>query len=122
MNEPCNEKNNENRIRSHEIKVRTTDYEYMLIQKRKEESGANSLNEYILKAAIDCYIINVDYSDFKQLIFEINKIGVNINQIAHKVNSTNQIYQTDMDELQDNMKLIWKLIRAKLQQILHQIP
>lgn len=122
MSEPGNEKNSENRIRSHEIKVRATDYEYMLIKKRKEESGADSLNEYILKAAIDGYIINVDYSDFKQLIFEINKIGVNINQIAHKVNSTNQVYQTDMDELQDNMKLIWKLIRAKLQQILHQIP
>lgn len=122
MNEPGNEKNSENRIRSHEIKIRATDYEYMLIKERKEESGADSLNEYILKAAIDGYIINVDYSDFKQLIFELNKIGVNINQIAHKVNSTNQVYQTDMDELQDNMKLIWKLIRAKLQQILHQIP
>lgn len=122
MNEPGNEKNSENRIRSHEIKIRATDYEYMLIKERKEKSGADSLNEYILKAAIDGYIINVDYSDFKQLIFELNKIGVNINQIAHKVNSTNQVYQTDMDELQDNMKLIWKLIRAKLQQILHQIP
>jgi len=122
MNEVSDERNSENRIRSHEIKVRVTDYEYMLIKKRKEESGAYSLNEYILKTAIDGYIINVDYSDFKQLIYEINKIGTNINQIAHKVNSENQIYKTDMDELKDYLELIWKLIRAKLHQILHQIP
>ena len=122
MNELCNEKNGENRIRSHEIKIRATEYEYMLIRQRMKESDANSLNQYMLKTAIDGYIINVDYSDFKQLIYEVNKIGTNINQIAHKVNSENQIYKTDIDELQDSLELIWKLIRAKLHQILHQIP
>lgn len=112
------DKNCENRLRSHEMKIRTTDYEYMLIKERMKESGAYSLNQYILKAAIDGYIINVDYSDLKQLIYEVNKIGTNINQIAHKVNSENQIYKTDMDELKDYLEQIWKLIRLKL----HQVP
>lgn len=108
----------ENRFRDKVIKVRATDYEYMLIRERMKASGANSLQQYILKSAIDGYIINVDYADFKQLIYEINKIGTNINQIAHKVNSENQVYKTEMDELQDELSLIWKLIRAKL----HQMP
>lgn len=106
------------RFRDKEIKVRATEYEYRLIRERMKQSGANSLNQYMLKSAIDGYIINVDYSDFKQLIFEINKIGTNINQIAHKVNSENQIYKTEIDELQDELALMWKLIRAKL----HQMP
>lgn len=108
----------ENRFRDREIKVRATSYEYMLIKERMKASGVNSLNQYMLKAAIDGYIINVDYSDFKQLIYEINKIGTNINQIAHKVNSENQVFKPEMDELQDELALMWKLIRAKL----HQIP
>lgn len=110
--------NNENRFRSREIKFRVTDSEYMLIKERMKASDASSMNQYILKAAIDGYIINVDYSDFKKLIYEINKIGTNINQIAHKVNSQNQIYKTDIDELKDKMELIWKLIRTKLRQML----
>lgn len=106
-----------NRFRDKEIKVRATGYEYMLIKERMKQSGANSMNQYMLKSAIDGYIINVDYADFKQLIYEINKIGTNINQIAHKVNSENQIYKTEIDELQDEMTLMWKLIRSKLHQM-----
>lgn len=106
------------RFRDREIKVRATSYEYMLIKERMKASGLYSLNQYMLKAAIDGYIINVDYSDFKQLIYEINKIGTNINQIAHKINSENQVFKPEIDELQDEIALMWKLIRAKL----HQIP
>lgn len=40
---------------------------------------------YLRKMAIDGYIIQVDHTDIKAMTAEIQKIGVNINQIAKRV-------------------------------------
>jgi SepF-like predicted cell division protein (DUF552 family) len=38
--------------------------------------------------AIDGYIIVADHTDLKAVAFEMQKIGVNINQIAKRINTT----------------------------------
>lgn len=105
------------RVRDKQMSIRVTEYERQLIQDRVEKSGATSLTEYILDTALDGYIINVDYSDIKALAYEINKIGTNINQIAHRVNSNDAVFQRDIKELQDKVDLIWKMLRAKFNQL-----
>ena len=47
---------------------------------------------YFRKIAIDRYIIQTDHSDIKAMIAEIQKIGVNIKQIAKRVNATGSVY------------------------------
>jgi len=59
----------------------------------------NNMAAYLRKIAIDGYIVQVDHSDIKAMTAEIQKIGVNINQIARRVNSTGSVYQEDIDEL-----------------------
>ena len=51
-----------------------------------KESGLNSFREFAVKVLTDGYIVNVDSSELHSYTYEINKIGVNINQIAHKIN------------------------------------
>lgn len=106
-----------NRLRDRQINIRVTDHEYQLIQQRMKESGASSLQQYIIDAATNGFLINVDYSDLKSLAYEINKIGTNINQIAHKVNSENTVYKSEIEDIQDYIIMIWKLIRAKFYQL-----
>ena len=106
------------RVRDKQMSIRVTEYERQMIQDRVEKSGATSLTEYLLDTALDGYIINVDYSDIKSLTYEINKIGTNINQIAHRVNSSNDaVSQRDIKEVQDKVDLIWKMLRAKFNQL-----
>lgn len=105
------------RVRDKQMNIRVTEYERQLIQDRVEKSGATSLTEYLLDTALDGYIISVDYSDIKELAYEINKIGTNINQIAHRVNSNDAVSQRDIKELQDKVELIWKMLRAKFNQM-----
>ncbi|MCM1234972.1 MAG: MobC family plasmid mobilization relaxosome protein [Ruminococcus flavefaciens] len=105
------------RFRDKQLSIRITEYEYQLIQKRKECSGASSLREYIVDAATNGYLIKVDYSDIKRLAYEINRIGNNINQIAHKINSENLVYKAEIEEIQEDINMIWKMIRAKFYQI-----
>lgn len=105
------------RLRDKQMNIRVTEYERQLIQDRVEKSGATSLTEYLLDTALDGYIINVDYADIKALAYEINKIGTNINQIAHRVNSNDAVSQRDIKEVQDKVDQIWKILRAKFYQM-----
>lgn len=105
------------RVRDKQMNIRVTEYERQLIQDRVEKSGAASLTEYLLNTALDGYVINVDYSEIKSLAYEINKIGTNVNQIAHRVNSNDAVSRRDIKEVQDKVDQIWKMLRAKFYQL-----
>ena len=65
------------------------------------------------KMLIDGYIIVVDYTEQKKLAAEINKIGVNINTVCRRINSTGRFYQDDIDELKEKMDAVWQLLKSK---------
>lgn len=105
------------RVRDRDIHIMVTEYEDKLIRQRMKASGKGTLREYLVDMGINGYVINVDYSEMKNLVYEINKIGTNINQIAYKANSTNHISQIDIDELKDKVDSIWQLLRSKFFQL-----
>lgn len=105
-----------NRRRDLQVNFRVTLAEKQMIKDRIRKSGCPETGEYLRRMAIDGYIFHLDNSDLKQLIYEVNKIGVNINQIAHKINKENEVYQTDMDEIKEKMDMIWRLLRQSILQ------
>ena len=50
------------------------------------------IRDSLRKMAIDGYIVNTDTTPLKKQYEEMHKIGVNINQIAKKVNTTGDLY------------------------------
>ena len=64
--------------------------------------------------AIDGLIIYTDLSEFKEFQKELQAIGRNINQIAKRVNSTSNIYETDIAEIKERLDEIWQLQRRIL--------
>ena len=42
----------------------------------------------------------------------MHKIGVNINQIAKKVNTNGDLYPEEMKELKGMVKEIWRILRS----------
>lgn len=110
-------KENGFRLRDRQLNIRVTDYEYKLIQERMKASGSATLREFLVDAATNGFLINVDYSDIKDLAYEINRIGNNINQIAHKINSEGIVYRKQIEDVQEDVDMIWKLLRAKFYQI-----
>lgn len=109
--------NEQYRLRDKQLNIRVTEYEYELIKRRMKESGSASLREFVIDAATNGFLINVDYSDIKELSYEINRIGNNINQIAHRINSEKVIYKKEIEEVQHYVDMIWKMLRAKFYQI-----
>jgi len=102
------------RKRDIQVKFFITEQERETIQEKMKLLGTNNLSAYLRKMAIDGYMIQIDYADVKAQTAEIQKIGVNINQIARRVNATGSIYQQDITEIKGALAEIWRLQRLNL--------
>ena len=100
------------RKRNKEIHFYVTDEERKLIRRKMIESKTKNMGAYLRKMAIDGYIVNTDTTPLKKQYEEMHKIGVNINQIAKKVNSTGDLYPEEMKELKEMMKELWRILRS----------
>ena len=88
------------RKRTVQIKFRVTEEERALIEQKMKLVPTRNMEAYLRKMAIDGYIIQIDHADIKAMTAEIEKIGVNINQIARRVNATGgSVYQEDIEEI-----------------------
>ena len=103
-----------NRKRNVQIKFRVTKEERSLIEEKMKQVPTSNMEAYLQKMAIDGYIIQVDYSDIRKMTAELQKIGVNINQIAKRANATGNVYQEDIEEIKGALKEIWRLQRLSL--------
>ena len=70
------------------------------------------MGAYLRKMAIDGYIVNTDTTPLKKQYEEMHKIGVNINQITKKVNSTGDLYSEEMQELKEMVKKFLCILRS----------
>lgn len=106
----------ENRKRNVQIIIRVTEEERALIEEKMQQIPTLNLSAYARKILIDGYIITLDLQEVKGHTAQLQKIGVNINQIAKRINETGRIYADDMDEIKLAMEEIWRLERRLLLQ------
>ena len=102
------------RKRTVQIKFRVTEEERALIEEKMKLVPTRNMEAYLRKMAIDGHIIQIDHSDIKAMTAEIQKIGVNINQIARRVNATGSVYEHDIAEIKGALAEIWRLQRLNL--------
>lgn len=106
----------ENRKRNVQIIVRVTEEERALIEEKMQQIPTVNLSAYARKMLIDGYIIMLDLQEIKEHTAQLQKIGVNINQIAKRINETGRIFSDDMDEIKRVMEEVWRLERRLLLQ------
>ena len=106
----------ENRKRNVQIIIRVTEEERSLIEEKMRQIPTLNLSVYARKILIDGYIITLDLQEVKGHTAQLQKIGVNINQIAKRINETGRIYADDMNEIKRAMEEVWRLERRLLLQ------
>ena len=105
---------NRNRLRPKQIKFFVNDKEYELIRKKMAQMGTDNMSAYIRKMIIDSYVINLDMPELRELTLKMKSISNSENQIAKRVNSTGNIYETDIEEIKKNQEEIYEGIRKIL--------
>lgn len=73
-----------NRKRKFVLRVPVTPEERALIQQKMAQLGTKNFSAYARKMLIDGYIVHIDTGPVRAQTAELQKIGVNINQIARR--------------------------------------
>ena len=84
------------------VSVRFPKNEHEQLLKRVDDAGFSTINSYIRKMALNGYIIKLDLDPILEPVKLIRNIASNVNQIAVRVNSTDNIYAEDVAELKEN--------------------
>ena len=110
--------NTNNLKRTVQLIVRVTPEEKaFILEKKMPLMRTKNFTTYARKMLIDGYVINIDLSKYHELAGEVNKIGVNINQIAHAVNAAGNISAGNITQLQELMNEIWQLLKSSLSEV-----
>lgn len=99
--------NREKRKRMIQKKIRLTEEEARFISTKVAESGMTNFNAFARIMLIMGEVKILNFEELRELRKEINRIGVNINQVAKKVNEDDQASLTELSqilELQKHLK------------------
>ena len=99
------------------LKFYVSEEEKAFIFEKMNAAKIKNLSAYLRKAAIDGKIEIHDYSELKNLNHNIHKIGVNINQIAKRINETKTVYKSDMEDIQRKVKEVWNILKFILSKV-----
>ena len=103
-----------NRKRNIVLRVPVTAEEQGQIRAKMALVPTKNFSAYARKMLIDGYIVNIDHSDIKAQTAELQKIGVNVNQIAKRINATGTVYAQDVEDIKGALAEIWQLQRYTL--------
>lgn len=79
-----------------------------------ELSKRKSISDYIRTLILYGFVNDVDYSYLRQYNGTLGKISGSLNQIAKRVNSTENVYEEDMKEVKGIMDEVWRTQKAML--------
>ena len=97
-----------NRTRTNRNEFHLNDDEQYILDEKFKLSGMKSKSAFLRKLILYGYVYEVDYSYLRNYNTELGRISSSLNQIAKRINSTNHIYQEDMDEVKELMNEVWR--------------
>ena len=100
-----------NRTRKIVLRVPVTPEERELIRQKMALLHTRNFSAYARKMLIDGYVVHIDTTDIRAQTAELQKIGVNINQIARRLNSMEPLYTQDVADIKGALAQIWQLQR-----------
>ena len=103
-----------NRTRTKRNEFYLTEEEQIIFDEKFKLSKMKSKSAYLRKLILYGFVYDVDYSYLRKYNEELGRISSNLNQISKRINSTEHIYQEDMDEVKELMKQIWHTHKSML--------
>lgn len=107
-----------NRARKKLLIVYVNEKEYNAIQLKMKQFGTECFSVYARKMLIDGKVINIsNMTKFNNLIYEINKIGVNINQLTKLANENKNISKSMVNSICKKQEELKEIVNERLEKI-----
>ncbi len=100
--------------------IRLTESEANMLEKRFDLSGMTSISAYLRQQVVNGIYLEYDHEELKKIRQSVMNVANNVNQIAHRVNSTSRIYKQELFELQEGVAMLWQqlgYIQSELQKL-----
>jgi SepF-like predicted cell division protein (DUF552 family) len=89
------------------LKLRVSEEEHQHILKKMRLSSLKNIQNYLLKMAVDGYILNADLSLLEEIMRLLAINSNNINQMARKINSGLSVYRQDVEDIKRRNDQLW---------------
>ena len=106
-----------NRNRPIQVKFRVTPEERAMIDRRMAQAETINMAAYLRKMAIDGYVVKLDLPELRDMISLLRRTSNNFNQIARRVNSTNRVYENDIQEMKTMLERLWEANNSVLEKL-----
>jgi len=87
---------------------RVTEEEKQWIYERMEQANITSLRAYLLKMAVNGWVINLDLTEVSECSRLLRTVSNNVNQIAKFANTMGAVYASDMEKIQSQLEAVWQ--------------
>ena len=104
----------EKRRRNIEMKVRFKPEEYSQVRKAMEQMGTKNFQYYAKNQLVQGKLVQIDFSELKNLRVAVNRIGGNINQIAKYANENQNIASEELAQVLGLLSEIKEMVTMKL--------
>ena len=96
--------------RNNRLFLDLSDEELEIFNSRFSNYRTDNRSQFIRNAVLNNFIIINDDTNLRKLVYEVNRIGNNINQLAHLANQNKKIKQEEIEDLQNEVKEIRSLV------------
>ena len=102
----------EKRLVNHNF--RTTESEAAIMRKKMEALGIRNESAYMRALALNGYILKLDLPQIREMLRLLGNMTNNLNQIAKRLNARRNLYETEIEEIQQKQDELWKMMRQLL--------
>ena len=112
------EKNKRNKY----LRIRVSEEEMDAIKCKFQSREMDTLSSFVRAMIFEGYIVKMDGNELHEIYKLAASIANSINQIAVRVNRTNNIYERDIEDIKFRLNLLWQslnFLKAKILQLKH---
>ena len=99
----------EGRLRNKKVQFWVTEVEHNVINEKAKYCTLSICN-YLRKVSVDGVIIKREFEG----LYEVGEIGVNINQLARKVNTRGSVIERDVEELRVQYEKLFEVVYGQI--------
>ena len=99
-------------VRKHIITFRVNDAELAAINRRYEQTSFKSRGDYCRYSALTVMNVEEDNESLLAAARGISSVSNSFNQVAHRVNKTGHLYESDIETMKKGMNEIWQLLTS----------
>lgn len=111
----------ENRDRTIQKKFYLSEIENRMLERLMAEAKSPNFSSYARKRLLVPVVVNVDTDSFNQMVFQLNRIGNNLNQIAKVANQTKDINPQTLDDVVNLCKGLDRYVKRSMKAALEKL-